>query len=66
VQAFNGVHYKNQIYNPLFAQIQAGETIDPKIVASATFDGIGGGDLIVSLLSHCLTLEKADTSDQQP
>lgn len=48
MQAFNGVHYKNQIYNPLFAQIQAGETIDPKIVASATFDGIGGGDLIVS------------------
>ena len=46
-QGFNGIHYKNQIYNPLFAQIQAGENVDPKLVASATFDGIGGGDIIV-------------------
>jgi hypothetical protein len=45
-QGFNGIHYKNQIYNPLFAQIQAGETVNPKLVASATFDGIGGGDIV--------------------
>ena len=45
-QGFNGIHYKNQIYNPLFAQIQAGKKVDPKLVASATFDGIGGGDII--------------------
>ena len=46
-QWFNGIHYKNQIYNPLFTQIQAGKKVDPKLVASATFDGIGGGDIIV-------------------
>ena len=46
-KGFNGIHYKNQIYNPLFAIIQAGEAVNPKLVASATFDGIGGGDIIV-------------------
>ena len=47
LKGFNGIHYKNQIYNPLFAQFQAGEKVNPKLVASATFDGIGGGDIIV-------------------
>jgi len=64
-QGFNGIHYKNQIYNPLFAQIQAGKKVDPKLVASATFDGIGGGDIIV-----CLQLDTptciADRVGEQP
>jgi len=53
-QGFNGIHYKNQIYK-----------VDPKLVASATFDGIGGGDIIV-----CLQLDTptciADRVGEQP
>lgn len=65
LKGFNGIHYKNQIYNPLFAQIQAGQTIDPKLVASATFDGIGGGDIIVRLQLDCPTCT-ADPIGEQP
>lgn len=47
VKGFNNVHFKNQINYPLISQIQDGHPIDGDIVAHATFDSLGGGDIIV-------------------
>ncbi|KAK4689611.1 hypothetical protein P7C73_g475, partial [Tremellales sp. Uapishka_1] len=48
--AFNNISYQNQINYPLLAQVEAGETLNASYIASGTFDGIGGGDIIVNNL----------------
>lgn len=47
---FNNVTFQAQIGYPLIAQLQAGQEINNKFVAHATFDKMGGGDLVVNNL----------------
>lgn len=47
---FNNVTFRAQIGYPLISQLQAGEEIDNRFVAHATFDRMGGGELIVNNL----------------
>lgn len=47
---FNNVTFRAQIGYPLISQLQDGADIDTQFVAHASFDQMGGGDLIVNNL----------------
>ncbi|KAL7422406.1 hypothetical protein Q5752_003052 [Cryptotrichosporon argae] len=46
----NNISWKNTINQPLLLDIEQGRQLNPSYVASATFNGIGGADIIINNL----------------